>query len=106
IHAQKRKMKTAIIISSILCCAYSIKMSAQTPSPTPTCTPLDQDNFNSSSAWTPVDSYDGNGSIRVAGSAITFSNADPTTCATNHGACNGRELRLWRPLNGTLSNTS
>lgn len=104
IHTQKRKMKTTFFICSILCCAYSITVNAQTPSPT--CTPFDADNFTNASVWTSVDAYDGNGSIKITGGAITFSNADTTPCTTNHGACNGRELRLWRTLNGQLSNTS
>jgi hypothetical protein len=96
-------MKTTFFIYSILC-AYSVTVSAQTTSPT--CTPFYTDNFSNANGWTTVDPQDGNGSIKITGGAITFSNADTTPCNTNHGACNGREIRLYRPLNPALSNTS
>ena len=76
---------------------------------TPTCTPFEQEDFNSPSSvasWTPVDAVDGNGSIKISGSAITFSNADTSPCSSAAGACNGRELRLWRRLSHPLSNSS
>lgn len=98
-------MKPAIIIVSILSMGYSIDTNAQVPS----CPLIDQDNFTTPAPWTSVDPEAGNGSIQVTTGALTFSNTEvvaANTCPTNHGACNGREIRLWRPLSQPLSNTA
>lgn len=101
------KMKTAIIIVGMLYIASSVDVNAQAAA----CIPIDQDNFTNPALWNSVDPVSGNGSIQVTTGALTFSNTELSvgnTCSTNHGACNGREIRLWKalPSSQALSNTA
>ena len=96
-------MRTPILICGFFCALIALNARAQVTK----CPLFDQDNFGNASAWTSVDPVAGNGSIQITGGAVTFSNNDGSnTCASDLGACNGREIRVYRPLSGTLSNTS
>lgn len=83
----------SLIVLAVLCCVSLARVDAQTPA----CTPLDHDDFSSTGSWTQVDTDTGNGSVAIAitPGVLTFSNAE---CAGTTGACNGRELRIWRSL--------
>jgi hypothetical protein len=89
----------------VLAFAFSVSLTT-VDAQTPTCTPLDHDDFSTAGSWTSVDNESGNGSVAITGGAITFSNADSPACPSATGACNGRELRVWRLLPQPLNNVS
>jgi hypothetical protein len=98
-------MNKLILTCSLLCSVIALTARAQVTS----CPLFDQDNFGNASAWTSVDPIAGNGSIQITAGTIYFSNNEPSggTCNFDLGACNGREIRVWRPLvPGALSDTS
>jgi|GEM_PF-4734962 len=105
-----KKLKT-LILSALAVLTLCLGVSGQTDKTTihlnPCIFPMDQDNFTNAAAWTKVDPItNGNGSIVVGGGQMTFSNADAPACPSVHGACDGRNLRIYRALSGTLSNNS
>src|ERR1044072_7717769 len=114
-----KTLKSFVLLALVLS-GLTGPLTAQIQFHTPCNTPVDQDNFSNSAPWITEDLICGNGSIVVINNALDFSNVERIPpcpnwnanyiCAVNTmiGACNGREMRLHRPIanNLTLSNVS
>ncbi|MCE3226763.1 MAG: hypothetical protein K0S32_1314 [Bacteroidetes bacterium] len=83
--------------------AACLFLNNQIKSQAPCVTPFFQDNFNSSAGWTSVDPANGNGTIDISAGEMHMHNPECNPSNTN-GVHNNREVRLFRPLPGTLSN--
>lgn len=101
-----------MLTTGALACLGFSAAAQRTISLNPCAIPMDQDNFTNAATWTQVDpEIHGNGRIIVnTGSGyiqMTNSESNPlNTCAAVQGAASNREMRLYRALSGTLSNSS
>ncbi|MBS1635108.1 MAG: T9SS type A sorting domain-containing protein [Bacteroidetes bacterium] len=112
-----KNLKTILGASMLMMCVGHSAFSQRTISGqitlNPCIFPMDQDDFSNATPWSQIDPITtGNGRIIVNTTQnnilITPNEASGSGCMApgQAGACSNREMRIYRPLTGTVSNTS
>lgn len=107
-----KKIEKIMFTTGLFACLGFSAAAQRTIHLNPCALPIDQDDFTNAAAWTQVDpEIHGNGRVivnTISGYAeMTNAESNPAnTCAAVQGAASNREIRLYRALSGTLSNSN